>query len=149
VPCPGEHRDRVGEELRRRALKEVAVCVRGEVERELLDAGVVAEQQQRPACRGGFADDVVQDFFSSTVTLALNVADPLIAGRYGKAAFDAARPLAYGCMREPFSILSTALRGPYTARPTRSSWFGSTEATAALSTRTPPTWCACSAGSSG
>nr|WP_254858502.1 hypothetical protein [Protofrankia sp. BMG5.30] len=31
--------------------------------------------------------------FSSTVTLALNVAEPLIAGQYGKAAFDAVGPL--------------------------------------------------------
>jgi hypothetical protein len=31
--------------------------------------------------------------FSSLVTLALNVADPLIAGEYGKAAFDAVGPL--------------------------------------------------------
>lgn len=30
--------------------------------------------------------------FSSTVTLALNVAEPLIAGHYGKAAFDAVGP---------------------------------------------------------
>jgi len=31
--------------------------------------------------------------FASTVTLALNVADPLVAGEYGKAAFDAVGPL--------------------------------------------------------
>ncbi|WP_322755351.1 hypothetical protein [Frankia sp. Cas3] len=31
--------------------------------------------------------------FSSTVTLALNIAEPLIAGHYGKAAFDAVGPL--------------------------------------------------------
>ncbi len=31
--------------------------------------------------------------FSSTVTLALNVAEPLISGHYGKAAFDAVGPL--------------------------------------------------------
>jgi hypothetical protein len=31
--------------------------------------------------------------FASTVTLALNVADPLITGQYGKAAFDAVGPL--------------------------------------------------------
>lgn len=31
--------------------------------------------------------------FSSTVTLALNIAEPLIAGQYGKAAFDAVGPL--------------------------------------------------------
>jgi hypothetical protein len=31
--------------------------------------------------------------FSSAVTLALNVAEPLIAGQYGKAAFDAVGPL--------------------------------------------------------
>ncbi|KOX32968.1 hypothetical protein ADK67_07190 [Saccharothrix sp. NRRL B-16348] len=31
--------------------------------------------------------------FSSLVTLALNVADPLVAGRFGKAAFDAVGPL--------------------------------------------------------
>lgn len=31
--------------------------------------------------------------FASVVTLALNVADPLIAGEYGKAAFDAVGPL--------------------------------------------------------
>jgi hypothetical protein len=31
--------------------------------------------------------------FSSLVTLALNVADPLIAGAWGKAAFDAVGPL--------------------------------------------------------
>ncbi|PWK89555.1 hypothetical protein C8D88_102830 [Lentzea atacamensis] len=31
--------------------------------------------------------------FASVVTLALNVADPLIAGMYGKAAFDAVGPL--------------------------------------------------------
>jgi hypothetical protein len=31
--------------------------------------------------------------FASVVTLALNIADPLIAGRYGKAAFDAVGPL--------------------------------------------------------
>ncbi|EIV94906.1 hypothetical protein [Frankia sp. QA3] len=31
--------------------------------------------------------------FSSTVTLALNIAEPLIAGDYGKAAFDAVGPL--------------------------------------------------------
>jgi hypothetical protein len=31
--------------------------------------------------------------FASTVTLALNVADPLVAGQYGKAAFDAVGPL--------------------------------------------------------
>jgi hypothetical protein len=30
--------------------------------------------------------------FASTVTLALNVADPLVAGQYGKAAFDAVGP---------------------------------------------------------
>ena len=32
-------------------------------------------------------------FFASTVTLALNVAEPLVAGEYGKAAFDAVGPL--------------------------------------------------------
>jgi hypothetical protein len=31
--------------------------------------------------------------FASTVTLALNVADPLVAGQYGKAAFDVVGPL--------------------------------------------------------
>jgi hypothetical protein len=31
--------------------------------------------------------------FASAVTLALNVADPLVAGQYGKAAFDAVGPL--------------------------------------------------------
>jgi hypothetical protein len=31
--------------------------------------------------------------FASAVTLALNVADPLVAGAYGKAAFDAVGPL--------------------------------------------------------
>jgi hypothetical protein len=31
--------------------------------------------------------------FSSVVTLALNIADPVITGRYGKAAFDAVGPL--------------------------------------------------------
>jgi hypothetical protein len=31
--------------------------------------------------------------FASVVTLALNVADPLVAGKYGKAAFDAVGPL--------------------------------------------------------
>jgi hypothetical protein len=31
--------------------------------------------------------------FSSLVTLALNVADPLVAGQFGKAAFDAVGPL--------------------------------------------------------
>lgn len=31
--------------------------------------------------------------FASAVTLALNVADPLVAGEYGKAAFDAVGPL--------------------------------------------------------
>jgi hypothetical protein len=31
--------------------------------------------------------------FASVVTLALNVADPLVAGEYGKAAFDAVGPL--------------------------------------------------------
>jgi hypothetical protein len=31
--------------------------------------------------------------FASVVTLALNVADPLVAGQYGKAAFDAVGPL--------------------------------------------------------
>jgi hypothetical protein len=31
--------------------------------------------------------------FASAVTLALNVAEPLVAGDYGKAAFDAVGPL--------------------------------------------------------
>ncbi|THJ25658.1 hypothetical protein E7Y31_23285, partial [Candidatus Frankia alpina] len=31
--------------------------------------------------------------FSSMVTLSLNVAEPLIAGHYGRAAFDAVGPL--------------------------------------------------------
>ncbi len=31
--------------------------------------------------------------FASVVTLALNVADPIVAGEYGKAAFDAVGPL--------------------------------------------------------
>ncbi len=31
--------------------------------------------------------------FASVVTLALNVADPVVAGQYGKAAFDAVGPL--------------------------------------------------------
>jgi hypothetical protein len=31
--------------------------------------------------------------FASAVTLALNVANPLVAGEYGKAAFDAVGPL--------------------------------------------------------
>ncbi len=52
---------------------------------------------QHLVLHGGPAD-VVQSarrllIFSSTVTLALNIAEPLIAGQYGKAAFDAVGPL--------------------------------------------------------
>ncbi len=52
--------------------------------RQLALAGV-APEQLRPARR--------LLIFASAVTLALNVADPLVAGQYGKAAFDAVGPL--------------------------------------------------------
>src|SRR6266496_113596 len=45
----------------------------------------VTPEQLRPARR--------LLIFASVVTLALNVADPLVAGQYGKAAFDAVGPL--------------------------------------------------------
>ena len=46
----------------------------------------------------GASDEVLRParrllIFASVVTLALNVADPLVAGEYGKAAFDAVGPL--------------------------------------------------------
>lgn len=46
----------------------------------------------------GASDEVLRParrllMFASTVTLALNVADPIVAGEYGKAAFDAVGPL--------------------------------------------------------
>jgi hypothetical protein len=52
--------------------------------RHLALAGV-SSAQLRPARR--------LLLFASVVTLALNVADPLVAGQYGKAAFDAVGPL--------------------------------------------------------
>jgi hypothetical protein len=52
--------------------------------RQLALAGATPEQL-RPARR--------LLIFASTVTLALNVADPAVAGEYGKAAFDAVGPL--------------------------------------------------------
>jgi hypothetical protein len=52
--------------------------------RQLALAGA-APAQLRPARR--------LLIFASAVTLALNVADPLVAGQYGKAAFDAVGPL--------------------------------------------------------
>ncbi|SEP53298.1 hypothetical protein [Amycolatopsis saalfeldensis] len=52
--------------------------------RHLALAGAPAEQL-RPARR--------LLIFASVVTLALNVADPIVAGEYGKAAFDAVGPL--------------------------------------------------------
>jgi hypothetical protein len=52
--------------------------------RQLALAGATLEQL-RPARR--------LLIFASAVTLALNVADPLVAGQYGKAAFDAVGPL--------------------------------------------------------
>jgi hypothetical protein len=52
--------------------------------RQLALAGATPEQL-RPARR--------LLIFASAVTLALNVADPLVAGQYGKAAFDAVGPL--------------------------------------------------------
>jgi hypothetical protein len=47
--------------------------------------------------------------FASAVTLALNVADPLVAGQYGKAAFDAAGPLLLIGWAEVGPDLLTAL----------------------------------------
>ena len=46
----------------------------------------------------GASDEVLRParrllMFASAVTLALNVADPVVAGEYGKAAFDAVGPL--------------------------------------------------------
>lgn len=52
--------------------------------RHLALAGASSVQLQ-PACR--------LLLFASVVTLALNVADPIVAGEYGKAAFDAVGPL--------------------------------------------------------
>jgi hypothetical protein len=52
--------------------------------RQLALAGATSDQL-RPARR--------LLIFASAVTLALNVADPLVAGQYGKAAFDAVGPL--------------------------------------------------------
>ncbi len=58
--------------------------------------------------------------FASVVTLALNVADPLVAGQYGKAAFDAVGPLLLIGWAEVGSdllrALTTATR-PATATP--------------------------------
>ncbi|AEK46990.1 serine/threonine protein kinase [Amycolatopsis mediterranei S699] len=50
-----------------------------------LALAVATPRQLRPARR--------LLFFASAVTLALNVADPIVAGEYGKAAFDAVGPL--------------------------------------------------------
>jgi hypothetical protein len=50
--------------------------------------------------------------FASIVTLALNIAEPLIAGRYGKAAFDAVGPLLLIGWSEVAPDLLYAMRAP-------------------------------------
>src|SRR5258708_9408242 len=48
------------------------------------------------------------------------------------------RTFAYGCMRAPWTILSTAPRGPYTAMPTRSRFARLAARTAARLSRSLP-----------
>lgn len=55
--------------------------------------------------------------FSSVVTLALNVAEPVIAGDYGKAAFDAVGPALLIGWSEVGPGLLRAMRHPTTFRP--------------------------------
>jgi hypothetical protein len=55
-------------------------------------------QAMRYLALAGASADVLRParrllIFASVVTLALNVAEPLVAGQYGKAAFDAVGPL--------------------------------------------------------
>ncbi|MBL7490722.1 hypothetical protein I6A60_07580 [Frankia sp. AgB1.9] len=50
--------------------------------------------------------------FASMVTLALNIAEPLISGRYGKAAFDAVGPLLLVGWSEVAPDLLYAMRAP-------------------------------------
>ncbi|KEZ35409.1 hypothetical protein CEDDRAFT_03248 [Frankia sp. CeD] len=61
--------------------------------------------------------------FSSVVTLALNVAEPVIAGQYGKAAFDAGPALLIG-FSSAVCLSRLIRRGAVVSRfePCRSAW---------------------------
>ncbi|EFC85797.1 hypothetical protein FrEUN1fDRAFT_1116 [Parafrankia sp. EUN1f] len=61
--------------------------------------------------------------FSSTVTLALNIAEPLIAGDYGKAAFDAVGPLLLIGWSEVGPGLLQAIQNTGTHQPSAADHF--------------------------
>jgi len=62
--------------------------------------------------------------FASMVTLALNIAEPLIVGRYGKAAFDAVGPLLLIGFSSAVCLSRLIRRGAVVSRfePCRSAW---------------------------